>query len=202
MYWLDWMLLISMQLTVQCSQQMAQRTSPIWVQMPFWQFPLQLQELLQSLWIFRCIGSWAAYLATDCRFQWWIFWTVVHMQPIPLIHRNSWSCQLVLQPLRKHCVGVQKYSTAWQRFWRQRVWQPPLVTKAALHRTCPAMMKPLKPFWKQSRLLAMNRARTSWLQWTLLLLNGRAKRARAIITSRSLVEISHRMNWFSTGLIW
>ena len=51
------------------SQQMAQRTSPIWVQMPFWQFPLQLQELLQSLWIFRCIASWAAYLATDCRFQ-------------------------------------------------------------------------------------------------------------------------------------
>ena len=50
MHWLGWMLLISMQLTVQCSQQMAQRTSPIWVQMPFWQFPLQLQELLQSLW--------------------------------------------------------------------------------------------------------------------------------------------------------
>ena len=58
-----------MQLTVQCLQQMAQRTSPIWVQMPFWQFPLQLQELLQSLWIFRCIGSWAAYLATDFQFQ-------------------------------------------------------------------------------------------------------------------------------------
>ena len=26
-------------------------------------------ELLQSLWIFRCIASWAAYLATDCRFR-------------------------------------------------------------------------------------------------------------------------------------
>ena len=45
-----------------------QATNLIWVQTPFWLFPLPAAELQPFPWIFRCTVSWAVFPETVCRF--------------------------------------------------------------------------------------------------------------------------------------